>query len=123
MTLKTCLLLSMAAASGFAATGASAQNARYDGNWSVLVLTEKGECNRVYRFPIIIEGGQARYGGPEGVAVTGTVASSGAVRGSIGASGASVNVSGRLAGAAGTGTWTSGGSTACSGRWEAEKRG
>jgi hypothetical protein len=123
MTKRFLLLLSMLAASGFAASGAAAQSARFDGNWSVLVLTEKGECNRVYRFPIVIEDGQARYGGAEGVAVTGSVASNGAVRGSIGAGGASVNVSGRLAGAAGGGTWTAGGFRTCSGRWEAEKRG
>jgi hypothetical protein len=104
------------AAGCLAATGAFAQSAQYDGNWSVLVLTERGECNSVYRLPIIIESGQARYGGPWKVTVSGSVAASGAVRGSIGASGASVNVSGRLAGAAGSGTWTSGGSTTCSGQ-------
>lgn len=110
-------------AGGLSASAAAAQSARYDGNWSVLVLTEKGECGRVYRFPIVIEDGQARYGGNEGVAVTGSVAANGAVRGSIGAAGTSVNVSGRLAGAAGGGTWTAGGLRSCSGRWEAEKRG
>ena len=123
MIKKSVLLLSVLSAGGLSASGAASQSARYDGNWNVLVLTEKGECERVYRLPIIIEDGQARYGGGVGVAVTGSVTANGAVRGSIGAGGTNVNVSGRLAGTAGGGTWTAGGARTCSGRWEAEKRG
>jgi hypothetical protein len=122
MTSRIWLALPMAAMTGLSATSAAATD-RFDGAWSVVVLTERGNCSPSYQFPILIEEGRARYGGPGGVAVSGSVAANGAVRGSIGASGASVNVAGRLSGGSGGGTWTAGGALACSGRWQAEKRG
>jgi hypothetical protein len=123
MTSRIWLALSMAAMIALGATRAAAETDRFDGSWSVVVLTEKGSCSPSYQFPILIEEGRARYGGPGGVAVSGSVAANGAVRGSIGTSGASVNVAGRLSGASGGGTWTAGGALTCSGRWQAEKRG
>ena len=113
----------MAAMTGLLATGAAAATDRFDGAWSVVVLTERGNCSPTYQFPILIEEGRARYGGTGGVAISGSVGANGAVRGSIGTSGASVNVAGRLSGVSGGGTRTAGGALTCSGRWQAEKRG
>lgn len=98
----------MAAMTGLLATGAAAATDRFDGAWSVVVLTERGNCSPTYQFPILIEEGRARYGGTGGVAVSGSVG---------------VNVAGRLSGVSGGGTWTAGGALTCSGRWQAEKRG
>ena len=104
-------------------TDAQAQVRRFDGTWSVEVVTQQGDCDRAYRYSILIENGRARYGGPEAFQVTGQVQSSGAVTGSIARGNDRANVAGRLQGQAGAGTWTTSGSRNCSGRWTAEKQG
>ncbi|HEY8382802.1 MAG TPA: hypothetical protein VIL09_11700 [Microvirga sp.] len=102
---------------------AEAQVRRFDGTWSVEVVTEQGACDRAYRYSIVIENGQARYGGPEAFAVSGRVQANGTVAGSISRGQDRANVTGRLGGGTGTGTWTTSGGRNCSGRWNAEKRG
>ena len=111
-------------ASGFAvlAPAVQAQVRKFDGTWSVEVVTEQGSCDRAYRYSIRIENGRARYGGPEAFDVTGQVRSSGAVTGSIARGNDRANVTGRLQGEVGAGTWSTSGSRTCSGRWNAERR-
>ncbi|HEX8165271.1 MAG TPA: hypothetical protein VF601_05720 [Beijerinckiaceae bacterium] len=116
------------AAAAFAAVfvsgAAEAQGNKFDGNWSVEVITEKGECDKAYRWPVIVQNGRARYGGPENFNVSGQIAPNGAVSGVISRGQDRANVRGRLSGGWGQGTWTAaGGSRTCSGRWNAEKRG
>src|SRR5215212_1881393 len=101
-------------AAAFVSGAAQAQSNKFDGNWSVEVITEKGECDKAYRWPVIVQNGRARYGGPENFNVSGVIS-----RGQDRA-----NVRGRVSGGWGSGSWTaSGGSRNCSGRWNAEKRG
>ena len=107
---------------GLLGTEAQAQVRRFDGTWSVEVITEQGNCDRAYRYSIVVENGAVRYGGQEAFAVTGQVQSSGAVTGSIARGENRANVTGRLQGELGSGTWTTSGSRNCSGRWNAEKR-
>jgi hypothetical protein len=119
-------ILSFAAAT-FAAVlvsaAAQAQTRNFDGNWSVEVVTQKGECG-VYRWPVIVQNGRPRYGGPEDFNVSGTIAPNGAITGVISRGQDRANVRGRLSGRWGSGTWTAaGGSRSCSGHWTAEKRG
>lgn len=101
---------------------AEAQAKRFDGTWSVEVVTERGDCDRAYRYSIVIENGQARYGGAEAFAVSGRVQANGTVAGSIARGQDRANVTGRLGEGTGTGTWTTSGGRNCSGRWNAEKR-
>src|SRR5829696_1944558 len=101
------------------AVDAQEQATTFDGNWSVQVLTDRGECDRAYRYPVIVQNGRIRYGGPEAFTATGQVAPSGAVRGSIARGEDRAYVTGRLGGPFGQGTWTTSGSRACSGRWNA----
>jgi hypothetical protein len=104
-------------------TAAQAQNRNFDGNWSVEVVTQQGECG-VYRWPVIVQNGRPRYGGPEDFNVSGTIAANGAITGVISRGQDRANVRGRLSGGWGSGTWTAAqGSRSCSGRWNAEKRG
>ena len=45
---------------GHVATGGTAYASRasdYDGDWSVLILTKRGDCDRAYRSPVRIQGG------------------------------------------------------------------
>jgi hypothetical protein len=109
---------------GFFAPGSTARAAAHDGNWSVLVITEKGDCDRGYRYSVHVANGRVRYSGSAAVGLNGTVTPSGVVRVSIGANGqGAATGSGRLSGAGGSGTWHSASNgSRCSGRWEAERR-
>ncbi|WP_134497555.1 hypothetical protein [Microvirga pakistanensis] len=105
------------------APAAQAQTNRFDGRWSVEVVTEQGACDRAYRYSVIVENGRARYGGPEQFNVNGRVQPNGSVSASISRGQDRANVTGRLAGNAGRGTWNTSGGRTCSGYWNAEKRG
>ena len=112
--------LTLSVASGLGAIMAAASVPSYDGVWSVVIVTEKGTCDRAYRYPIRISKGTVLNAGDSPVVITGNVGSNGAVtvkvsRGKQGAIG-----SGRLSGSAGAGSWNGG---ECSGTWEAERRG
>jgi len=102
---------------------AQAQANRFDGNWSVEVVTEQGACDRANRYAIVVQNGRARYGGPENFNVNGQVGSNGSVSASISRGQDRANVSGRLSGPTGRGTWSTSGGRVCSGYWNAEKRG
>jgi hypothetical protein len=112
----------LAVALGLAVSAAAAAN--HDGNWSVLVVTEKGECDRAYRYEVTVADGRVNFAGQPGISVGGTVAANGAVRVSIvGGGSQSAQGSGRLAAGNGAGTWHGAGRTgACTGRWEASRR-
>jgi hypothetical protein len=107
---------------GLSPTAARAQ-AGFDGLWTILIVTEAGECDRAYRYGVQIDHGRIVYDGTAGVELTGTVDQSGRVsatvqRGEQGATG-----TGRLTGGRGRGTWRGKSSASlCSGYWEAERR-
>ena len=45
----------------------------FDGAWSVLIVTTKGDCDRAYRYPVKIENGSVGYAGSASFTVSGTV--------------------------------------------------
>jgi hypothetical protein len=92
----------------------------YDGVWSVLVHTEKGDCDPGYRYPIRIANGHLVNAGDSAFTISGAVAPTGAITVTVAAGGKSASGSGHLAGAEGGGSWSGG---ACSGSWTAERRG
>lgn len=95
---------------------------RFDGNWSIEVITESGSCDRAYRYGVRIEQGVASYPGGD-FKISGRVSPNGAVQATIAGAGGSANVVGRLGSQGfGNGTWKAGGSANCSGRWNAERR-
>lgn len=109
----------------FSACQQPARAAALDGNWSVLVITEKGACDKGYRYSVAVANGEVRYQGDTAVDLSGTVAPNGAVKVSIKFGGQGANGTGRLSNNVGAGTWRSIGGGAgkdCSGRWEAERR-
>lgn len=116
-------LSAAALAASFLAPGAQAQTNRFDGTWSVEVVTEQGGCDRAYRYSVVVENGRARYGGPEQFDINGQVRSNGAVSASISRGQDRANVTGSLAGNTGRGTWKTSGGRTCSGYWNADKRG
>lgn len=116
-----------------AAAGASAAQARpmhgppvsgrgagYDGYWNVLIITDRGSCDRTYSFPVQIAGGRVLSGGMAEVA--GRVGRGGAVTVRVSSGGSYANGSGRLGGAVGSGRWGGRGSAGiCGGRWQASR--
>ena len=96
----------------------------YDGNWSVLIVTNSGPCDRAYRYGLAIRGGRVFYEGSLGVNVDGYVGSGGYVRVRVSAGSQGATGVGRLSRDYGEGSWRgSGSSGSCSGTWTAERRG
>jgi len=117
-TLRTFVLASAAYAAfvGFSTTQAVP---RYDGMWSVSIVTEKGDCDRGYRYPIRITNGTLANGGAAGFNIAGNVTPTGYIKVTVSRGSASANGTGRLAGNEGAGSWKGG---SCSGSWTAERR-
>lgn len=93
----------------------------FDGNWSVLIVTTKGECDRGYRYPVRISKGKVGYSGEASFNVSGRVADTGAISVIVSRGDKSAHGTGKLAGDNGTGSWKTGGGE-CSGTWTAERR-
>ena len=102
----------LASTSGFALP-------RYDGLWSVSIITESGTCDRGYRYPIRISNGMLANAGTSAFTISGKVTPAGAITVMVSAGASSASGSGRLAGNIGAGKWRGGD---CAGSWTAERR-
>jgi len=92
-----------------------------DGNWSVLIITEKGACDRDYRYEVKVANGRVSYRGDAGIDLAGSVAPDGAIKVSIKLGDKGASGTGHLSGSTGTGVWRGVGSNgSCAGRWEAQ---
>jgi hypothetical protein len=116
----TIAVIGTIAASAMTASTASLAVPRYDGLWSVSIVTEKGDCDPGYRYPIRISNGLLANAGDSVFTISGKVGGTGAITVTVSGGGRSATGSGRLAGNMGVGSWTGG---ACSGSWSAERRG
>ncbi len=95
----------------------------YDGVWSVLIITDKGTCDRGYRYSLRIRDGQVTYNGQADFSVSGRVSPGGQVRVSITRGQQGASGSGRLTRTSGSGEWSGASTeTKCSGHWQAERR-
>jgi len=93
----------------------------YDGAWSVLIVTTRGECDRAYRYGVTIANGNIVYEGGV-VNLYGRVGGNGAVRVTVTSGNARANGTGRLYRAAGNGGWAGfSGQNRCSGYWQANR--
>jgi hypothetical protein len=99
----------------------SAAKATFDGTWSVLIVTERGKCDRAYRYPVRIENGAVGYAGSASFTVSGKVDPKGAVTVTVAHGSQSATGTGRMSDSDGTGTWSAA-SGECSGTWTAERR-
>jgi hypothetical protein len=94
----------------------------YDGSWTVLIVTQRGVCDRAYRYGIEIVDGFVRYDGGM-VNLTGRVTGKGNVRVTVAAAGSRADGTGKLSRTAGRGNWAGrSGNDICSGYWTAERR-
>jgi hypothetical protein len=117
-------VLVLAALAGLAFTaGRTPAASTFDGEWSVVIITEAGTCDRAYRYPVRVTNGQVAYHGEANVTLTGHVDPNGKLNATVRRGDQSASGSGRLSSSTGAGTWTGKSSTSnCAGRWEAEKR-
>jgi hypothetical protein len=114
------LLVAATAAAGSAGVASAAT--AYDGRWSVVIQTTRGNCDQAYRYGLNIVNGNVTYDGNGGFDVRGRVGGNGAVRVRVSSGGSYADGSGRLARTSGSGMWKGVGNGVCSGRWYAEKR-
>ena len=112
--------LGILAATVPASAPASARS-NFDGQWSVLIVTQKGTCDRAYRYPVKIDNGSVGYAGDASFTVSGKVGENGTVTVKVARGGQSANGQGKLSSKDGAGMWTAG-SGDCSGTWTAERR-
>jgi len=112
--------LAMLAATVPTSAPASARS-NFDGQWSVLIVTQKGTCDRAYRYPVKIDKGSVGYAGDSSFTVSGKVGDNGAVTVKVARGSQSANGQGRLSATDGYGMWVAG-SGDCSGTWTAERR-
>jgi hypothetical protein len=114
-------LVLIATASAWGARVATAD--RFDGRWSVVIITDAGSCDRAYRYGVQIDRGRVFYNG-SGVALSGRVDPRGRVSVSLRSGESAAYGSGRLSGSAGEGRWRgTAQNSSCSGRWQAEREG
>ncbi len=118
--LRRLALTAVAGAGLFAATAPVQATGSYDGRWSVLIVTEKGDCDRAYRYPIEVKGQSLVNAGNTAFDIAGKVAGDGSVAVRISYGDKSASGSGHLNGSSGEGRWSGGG---CAGSWMAERRG
>jgi hypothetical protein len=96
----------------------------FDGDWSVVIMTQRGGCDRAYRYGVRIANGDVLYDGGGPVDLQGHVFSNGSVRVRVSGAGQEAEGQGRLSRTVGTGTWSGQGSLgSCAGTWQAERRG
>src|SRR4029078_12913641 len=76
----------------------SATKQSFDGTWSVLIVTEKGTCDRAYRYPVRISNGSVGYAGEASFNVVGRVGGNGAVTVTVSRGSHSATGTGRMSG-------------------------
>lgn len=114
--------LLLAAAAAVSAVGVASAATPYDGRWSVVIQTSRGNCDQAYRYGLNIVNGNVTYDGSGGFDVRGHVGAGGAVHVRVSSGKSYADGSGRLSRASGSGTWRGIGNGVCSGRWVAERR-
>ena len=101
-------------------SNAAPRASAFDGQWSVVIYTLQGDCNRALRYSLRIVNGRVQ---PEeqNYRAAGAVAANGSVRVVVAEGGRSANGSGRLIGNNGRGWWRTD-TGECSGQWTAVRR-
>ena len=107
-----------------AGTPVQAQTTRYDGLWSVLIITQTGTCDRGYRYAVRINRGRVSHADPASSSfdIRGRVAGGGGIQVSVARGNNRADGAGRMSRTSGSGKWRSDRGE-CAGSWTAEKRG
>jgi hypothetical protein len=119
---RIALAMLIVAAAAVQLPGSAAAATPFDGRWSVVIETDKGACDRAYRYGIRIQNGRVSYVGENAFDISGEVARNGRVHVRVSRGASYADGHGRLSKDKGSGTWRGAGSGICSGRWFAERR-
>ncbi len=109
---------------GLALPGTARAQAPHDGSWAIEVVTERGGCEQLYRYYVVVQGDAVRLRSPFGEtaqAPVGALRKDGRIDVTIGQADDPVSVKGQLGAASGGGNWTAPARN-CAGRWSAHKR-
>ena len=120
MLLAAAAALSLASAGVPSATAQVARPSAFDGNWSVVIYTLRGDCTQSVRAALRIAGGRV-YALDQSFQAYGAVGPSGAIRVTVAAGNQSASGTGRLSQTTGRGLWRTA-TGECSGQWAAERR-
>jgi hypothetical protein len=95
----------------------------HDGDWTVRVFTEQGNCDRTYSYQVRVSNGRIIYTSYTSVSLSGTISPQGEVMVNIRHFDEGAHGSGLLNRHTGIGDWRGAGKRGvCSGRWEAHRR-
>jgi hypothetical protein len=97
---------------------ALADTAKFDGAWSVSLVSSGGLCGSGASSTLTVQNGSVRGG--SGVSVSGQVGPGGSVSLALQKSGVQGSATGSLSGSSGSGSWSVS-SLGCSGRWTARR--
>lgn len=118
-----CVASFVVALASVAVIGPAFARTAYDGDWSVVIVTDGGACDASYRFGVQVAHGRVISDSAGGAAVQGQVAPTGVVKVIVRSGSEWARGFGRLGKNCGSGVWRGQGSSgACSGRWLAERR-
>ena len=93
---------------------------RFDGQWNLVFLTQRGDCDPSYNFTVDVVNGNISH--PNILTFRGRVAPSGAVRASVRVGQRSASGSGKITGGIGGGVWNGrSGQSRCAGTWAAQR--
>jgi hypothetical protein len=115
------LLLASASFPVDALAGRAVRPGTYDGEWSVVIYTQRGDCDNALRYSLRIVGGRI-VGDQASYQLAGRVAPNGAINVVVAQGGRTARGYGRLFGNNGRGLWHTSTNT-CAGKWIAERRG
>jgi hypothetical protein len=97
---------------------AIAASSSYDGLWHVSIVTNKGECNSSYHYPVRIANGALSNADATGFAISGRVHDGGQVSVTVVSNKGRATGHGHLSGRSGNGRWHG---EKCSGSWTAQR--
>ena len=99
---------------------AASAASRFDGQWNLVFVTQRGDCDASYNFTVDVVNGNISH--PNILTFRGRVAQSGAVRASVRVGQKFASGSGKLSGGIGRGVWSgSSGQSRCAGTWAAQR--
>jgi hypothetical protein len=114
----------LCAAAGLSLAGGAHAQAPRDGSWAIEVVTERGGCEQLYRYYVVVDGDAVRLRSPYGEiaqAPVGALRKDGRIDATFGQADDPVSVRGRLDADSGEGRWSAPARN-CTGRWSAQKR-
>jgi hypothetical protein len=97
---------------------------RYDGSWALEIVTDRGGCDPLYRYYIVVNGETVRLRsmmGETAYQAAGFIQPDGSINVRVGQADDPVTIQGRLGSGSGQGTWTAD-ARSCTGHWRAAKR-